>query len=54
MTVYIVFEHWEYEGTEVKGVFATKTAAEAEADRLTDPEAHYRVSYYVVAYHVQQ
>ena len=40
MKVYLVIEHWDYEADEVKSAWATREAAEAEADRLSDPNTH--------------
>ena len=56
MKVYIVFEHWDYEGSEVKGVFTTQQLADDEVTRLqpSDDDAYYshRQTYYVKEYDV--
>ena len=42
MNVYILFEAWQYEGEDIIAVYATREAAEAEANlRSDDPDGYY-------------
>jgi len=42
MKVWIVFECWDYEGEDVKGVYASEEAANKAADELADDSIRHR------------
>jgi hypothetical protein len=54
MKVWIVFERWDYEGDEVRGVYASERSADDECVALTGTEhaRHGRASYHVREFEV--